>query len=202
MPLLKFEENFMSYVLLFLSAAIVNNFVLVRFLGICPFIGVSKQLSSATGMGIATTFVLVMTSLACFVIEKLVLVPLEVTELRIITDIVMIAAVVQFTELMVKHISPELFRLLGIYLPLITTNCIVLGLALLNVNLGHSLLEVLVYSLGAGAGFTLVLTIFAAMRERINNANTPAPFRGSAIALITAGLLSMAFMGFTGIIQQ
>ncbi len=192
----------MSYVLLFLSAAIVNNFVLVRFLGICPFIGVSKQLSSATGMGIATTFVLVMTSLACFVIEKLVLVPLEVTELRIITDIVMIAAVVQFTELMVKHISPELFRLLGIYLPLITTNCIVLGLALLNVNLGHSLLEVLVYSLGAGAGFTLVLTIFAAMRERINNANTPAPFRGSAIALITAGLLSMAFMGFTGIIQQ
>ena len=192
----------MSYVLLFLSAAIVNNFVLVRFLGICPFIGVSKQLSSATGMGIATTFVLVMTSLACFVMEKLVLVPLEVTELRIITDIVMIAAVVQFTELMVKHISPELFRLLGIYLPLVTTNCIVLGLALLNVNLGHGLLEVLVYSLGAGAGFTLVLTVFAAMRERINNANTPAPFRGSAIALITAGLLSMAFMGFTGIIQQ
>ena len=192
----------MSYVLLFLSAAIVNNFVLVRFLGICPFIGVSKQLSSATGMGIATTFVLVMTSLACFVMEKLVLVPLEVTELRIITDIVMIAAVVQFTELMVKHISPELFRLLGIYLPLITTNCIVLGLALLNVNLGHGLLEVLVYSLGAGAGFTLVLTVFAAMRERINNANTPAPFRGSAIALITAGLLSMAFMGFTGIILQ
>ncbi|WP_406043908.1 electron transport complex subunit RsxA [Succinimonas sp.] len=192
----------MSYVLLFLSAAIVNNFVLVRFLGICPFIGVSKQLSSATGMGIATTFVLVLTSLACYAIEKLVLVPLDITELRLITDIVMIAAVVQFTELMVKHISPELFRLLGIYLPLITTNCIVLGLAILNVNLGHGLLEVLVYSLGAGAGFTLVLVLFAAMRERINNANTPAPFRGSAIALITAGLLSMAFMGFTGIIQQ
>ena len=192
----------MSYVLLFLSAAIVNNFVLVRFLGICPFIGVSKQLSSATGMGIATTFVLVLTSLACYAVEKLVLVPLDITELRLITDIVMIAAVVQFTELMVKHISPELFRLLGIYLPLITTNCIVLGLAILNVNLGHGLLEVLVYSLGAGAGFTLVLVLFAAMRERINNANTPAPFRGSAIALITAGLLSMAFMGFTGIIQQ
>ncbi len=192
----------MSYVLLFLSAAIVNNFVLVRFLGICPFIGVSKQLSSATGMGIATTFVLVLTSLACYAMEKLVLVPLDITELRLITDIVMIAAVVQFTELMVKHISPELFRLLGIYLPLITTNCIVLGLAILNVNLGHGLLEVLVFSLGAGAGFTLVLVLFAAMRERINNANTPAPFRGSAIALITAGLLSMAFMGFTGIIQQ
>lgn len=192
----------MSYVLLFLSAAIVNNFVLVRFLGICPFIGVSKQLSSATGMGIATAFVLVLTALACYAVEKLVLVPLDITELRLITDIVMIAAVVQFTELMVKHISPELFRLLGIYLPLITTNCIVLGLAILNVNLGHGLLEVLVYSLGAGAGFTLVLVLFAAMRERINNANTPAPFRGSAIALITAGLLSMAFMGFTGIIQQ
>ena len=192
----------MSYVLLFLSAAIVNNFVLVRFLGICPFIGVSKQLSSAAGMGIATTFVLVLTALACYAVEKLVLAPLDITELRLITDIVMIAAVVQFTELMVKHISPELFRLLGIYLPLITTNCIVLGLAILNVNLGHGLLEVLVYSLGAGAGFTLVLVLFAAMRERINNANTPAPFRGSAIALITAGLLSMAFMGFTGIIQQ
>ncbi|WP_406546117.1 electron transport complex subunit RsxA [Succinimonas sp.] len=192
----------MSYVLLFLSAAIVNNFVLVRFLGICPFIGVSKQLSSATGMGIATTFVLVLTSLACYAMEKLVRVPLDITELRLITDIVMIAAVVQFTELMVKHISPELFRLLGIYLPLITTNCIVLGLAILNVNMGHGLLEVLVFSLGAGAGFTLVLVLFAAMRERINNANTPAPFRGSAIALITAGLLSMAFMGFTGIIQQ
>ncbi len=192
----------MSYVLLFLSAAITNNFVLVRFLGICPFIGVSKQLSSATGMGIATTFVLVLTSAVCFIAEKFVLVPLDVTGLRIIVDIVLIAAVVQFTELMIKRISPELFKLLGIYLPLITTNCIVLGLALLNISMKHSFTEALVFSFGAGVGFTIVLIFFAAMRERINRANVPAPFRGSAIALITAGLLSMAFMGFTGLIQQ
>lgn len=192
----------MSYFLLFISAAIVNNFVLTRFLGICPFIGVSKQLSSATGMGLATTFVLVLTSAACYLMDKLVLVPLDITELRLISYIVVIAGVVQFTELMVRYISPEIFKLLGIYLPLITTNCIVLGLALLNISLEYNFLEVLVFSLGAGAGFSLVLIIFAAMRERLVHANVPGPFKGSAIALITAGLLSMAFMGFTNLIGQ
>jgi|SRR5574344_26404 Na+-translocating ferredoxin:NAD+ oxidoreductase subunit A len=192
----------MSYVLLFLSAAIVNNFVLVRFLGICPFIGVSKQLSSATGMGLATTFVLVLTSMLCFVTDKLILQPFDITELRLLSYIVLIAAVVQFTELMVKYISPEIFKLLGIFLPLITTNCIVLGLAILNITLNYNFLEVIIFSFGAGVGFSLVLVIFAAMRERIARSNVPTPFKGSAIALITAGLLSMAFMGFTNLINQ
>lgn len=192
----------MSYVLLFLSAAIVNNFVLVRFLGICPFIGVSKQLSSATGMGLATTFVLVLTSALCYIVDKYVLVPYDITALRLITYIILIAGVVQFTELMVKYISPEIFKLLGIFLPLITTNCIVLGLAILNISLNYNFLEVIIFSTGAGVGFSLVLIIFAAMRERIAKSDVPTPFKGSAIALITAGLLSMAFMGFTNLISQ
>ena len=189
----------MSYLLLFLSAAIVNNFVLVRFLGICPFIGVSKQLSSATGMGLATTFVLVLTSTLCYITDSLILSPLEITQLRLLTYIVLIAAVVQFTELMVKYISPEIFKLLGIYLPLITTNCIVLGLAILVVSQDYNFLEVVIFSLGAGAGFSLVLILFAAMRERMARSNVPKPFKGSAIA---AGLLSLAFMGFTNLITQ
>ncbi len=192
----------MSYLLLFLSAAIVNNFVLVRFLGICPFIGVSKQLSSATGMGLATTFVLVLTSTLCYITDSLILSPLEITQLRLLTYIVLIAAVVQFTELMVKYISPEIFKLLGIYLPLITTNCIVLGLAILVVSQDYNFLEVVIFSLGAGAGFSLVLILFAAMRERMARSNVPKPFKGSAIALIAAGLLSLAFMGFTNLITQ
>ncbi len=190
----------MSYFLLFLSAAVVNNFVLVRFLGICPFVGVSRHLSSAAGMGLATTFVLVLTSAACHAADHLILIPLGLTDLRLIVYIVVIAGAVQFTEIMVKRLSPEIFRLLGIYLPLITTNCIVLGLALLNVSLGHTFFEALVFSLGAGAGFSLVLVIYAAMRERLANSDVPGPFRGSAIALVTAGLLSMAFMGFTNLI--
>ena len=192
----------MSYLLLFLSAAIVNNFVLVRFLGICPFIGVSKQLSSATGMGLATTFVLVLTSTLCYITDSLILSPLEITQLRLLTYIVLIAAVVQFTELMVKYISPEIFKLLGIYLPLITTNCIVLGLAILVVSQDYNFLEVVIFSLGAGAGFSLVLILFAAMRERMARSNVPKPFKGSAIALIAAVLLSLAFMGFTNLITQ
>jgi len=195
------ERENMSYFLLFLSAAVINNFVLVRFLGICPFIGVSKQLSSATGMGLATTFVLVLTSAVCYLMDRLVLVPFDITELRLLAYIVVIAGVVQFTEVMVRYISPEIFKLLGIYLPLITTNCIVLGLALLNISLEYNFLEVLIFSLGAGTGFSLVLIIFAAMRERLAHAAVPGPFRGSAIALITAGLLSMAFMGFTNLIS-
>ena len=192
----------MSYFLIFLSAAIVNNFVLVRFLGICPFIGVSKQLSSALGMGLATTFVLVLTSTFCYIADYLILQPLNITELRLITYIVLIAAVVQFTELMVKYISPEIFKLLGIYLPLITTNCIVLGLAILSVSNDFTFPEVVIFSFGAGCGFLLVLVLFAAMRERIDRSNVPKPFKGSAIALITAGLLSLAFMGFTNLISQ
>lgn len=190
----------MSYLLLFLSAAIVNNFVLVRFLGICPFVGVSKHLSSAVGMGLATTFVLVLTAVICYIVDTFLLVPYDITELKVLTYIVLIAAVVQFTEIMIKYISEDLFKLLGIFLPLITTNCIVLGLALLNINLEHNFLEVIIFSLGAGLGFLLVLTIFAAIRMQIASAEIPSTLKGSAIALITAGLLSMAFMGFTNLL--
>lgn len=183
---------------LFFSAAIVNNFVLVRFLGICPFLGVSNQLSAAVGMGGATTFVLMLSALVCSIVNFQVLLPLELTSLELIVDIIIIAITVQLVEILIKKSSFALYQALGIYLPLITTNCIVLGLVLLNSSLNHTIFHALVYALGAGAGFTLVLVLFAAMRERLALNDVPAPFKGSAIALITAGLMSLAFMGFAG----
>lgn len=183
---------------LFFSASIVNNFVLVRFLGICPFIGVSNQLSAAVGMGGATTFVLVLSALLCALANQYVLVPLGLTSLDLIVDIVLIAVTVQLVEIVVKKASFSFYQALGIYLPLITTNCIVLGLVLLNVSLRHSIVNSMVYALGAGAGFTLVLVLFAAIRERLTLNDVPTPFKGTAIALITAGLMSLAFMGFAG----
>ncbi len=184
--------------ILFFSAAIVNNFVLVRFLGICPFIGVSSQLSAALGMGGATTFVLVLSALICTLANNYVLGPLGLTSLDLIVDIIIIAVAVQSVEIIIRKTSYNLYQALGIYLPLITSNCIVLGLVLLNSSLNHSLLSAMVYALGAGAGFTLVLTLFAAMRERLVLNDVPAPFQGTAIALISAGLMSLAFMGFAG----
>ncbi len=145
---------------------------------------------------------LVLTSALCYIADLALLQPFAITQLRLITFIVLIAAVVQFTELMIKYISPELFKLLGIFLPLITTNCIVLGIAIINVTTGYSFLEALIFTLGAGCGFALVLVIFAAMRERMARSNVPAPFRGNPIALIAAGLLSLAFMGFVNLISQ
>lgn len=183
---------------LFFSAAIVNNFVLVRFLGICPFIGVSNQLSAALGMGGATTFVLVLSALICTLANNYVLSPLGLTSLDLIVDIIVIAVAVQLVEIVIRKTSYSLYQALGIYLPLITTNCIVLGLVLLNTSLNHSLINGMVYALGAGAGFTLVLTLFAAMRERLALNDVPEPFKGTAIALISAGLMSLAFMGFAG----
>ena len=184
--------------ILFFSAAIVNNFVLVRFLGICPFIGVSNQLSAALGMGGATTFVLVLSALICTLANNYVLSPLGLTSLDLIVDIIIIAVAVQLVEIVIRKTSYNLYQALGIYLPLITTNCIVLGLVLLNTSLNHSLINGMVYALGAGAGFTLVLTLFAAMRERLALNDVPEPFKGTAIALISAGLMSLAFMGFAG----
>ncbi len=184
--------------LLFFSAAVVNNFVLVRFLGICPFLGVSNHLSAAMGMGGATTSVLILTSLCCAAVNDYILEPFGFSSLSLIVDIVIIAAVVQITEIIIRRISFDLYNALGIYLPLITTNCIVLGLVLLNQSLEHTLLQSTIFAAGAGAGFTLVLALFAAMRERLAIADVPAPFQGSAIALITAGIMSMAFMGFAG----
>ncbi len=190
-----------EYLLLLISTVLVNNFVLVKFLGLCPFMGVSRKLEPAAGMGLATAFVLTLTSLLAYLVEHYLLQPLEVTYLRTLAFILVIAVVVQFTEMVVHKTSPALYRLLGIYLPLITTNCIVLGLALLNVVQLHDLLESLVFGFGGGLGFCLVLVLFASLRERLAAADVPQPFRGVAIGMITAGLMSLAFMGFTGLIK-
>ncbi len=190
-----------GYLLLFISTVLVNNFVLVKFLGLCPFMGVSKKLETAIGMGMATTFVITLASVCSWIIESFILEPLDILYLRTLSFIFIIAVVVQFTELVVRKTSPSLYRLLGIFLPLITTNCAVLGVALLNVNLGHNFLQSALYGFSASIGFTLVMVLFAAIRERLAVADVPAPFKGSAIALVTAGLMSLAFMGFTGLVK-
>jgi len=189
-----------EYALILVSTVLVNNFVLVKFLGLCPFMGVSRKLETATGMALATTFVLTLSSIASYLVNEYLLAPLGLEYLRTITFILVIAVVVQFTEMVVHKTSPLLYQVLGIFLPLITTNCAVLGVALLNVQQRHGFLESAVYGFGAAVGFSMVLILFAAMRERINVADVPEPFRGAAIALITAGLMSLAFMGFSGLV--
>ncbi len=189
-----------DYALLLLSTVLVNNFVLVQFLGLCPFMGVSNKLETAMGMSFATTFVLTLASVFSYLVYNLVLVPLNVTFLQTISFILVIAGVVQFTEIVVRKTSPLLYKVLGIFLPLITTNCAVLGVALLNIQRENSFVESLLYGFGAAVGFSLVLVLFAALRERINVADVPKPFRGSAIGMVTAGLMSLAFMGFTGLV--
>jgi len=163
--------------------------------------GVSRKLETATGMALATTFVLTLSSVASYLVNEYLLAPLGLEYLRTITFILVIAVVVQFTEMVVHKTSPLLYQVLGIFLPLITTNCAVLGVALLNVQQQHGFLQSAVYGFGASVGFSLVLILFAAMRERINVADVPETFRGAAIALITAGLMSMAFMGFSGLVK-
>ncbi|WP_127959295.1 electron transport complex subunit RsxA [Serratia microhaemolytica] len=190
-----------EYLLLFVATVLVNNFVLVKFLGLCPFMGVSKKLESAIGMGMATTFVMTLASTFSWLINSFILVPLDLVYLRTLSFILVIAVAVQFTEMMVRKTSPALYRLLGIFLPLITSNCAVLGVALLNVNLGYNFLQSVIYGFSAATGFSLVMVLFAAIRERLAMADVPAPFRGSAIALITAGLMSLAFMGFSGLVK-
>jgi electron transport complex protein RnfA len=190
-----------EYALLLVSTVLVNNFVLVKFLGLCPFMGVSRKLETATGMALATTFVLTLSSVSSYLADAYLLAPLHLEYLRTITFILVIAVVVQFTEMVIRKTSPLLYQVLGIYLPLITTNCAVLGVALLNVQEQHSFLQSAVYGFGAAVGFSLVLILFAAMRERIAVADVPVPFRGPAIGLITAGLMSLAFMGFSGLVK-
>ena len=187
--------------LLIVSAALVNNFVLVQFLGLCPFLGVSSRIDSALGMSIATTFVLTLSSVVAYLLQSLLLIPLDAMWLRTLAFIVAIAVAVQFTELAVKKASPLLYSVLGIYLPLITTNCAVLGVALLNTNRAHTLVESVFYGIGAASGFSLVLILFAGVRERLQLADIPEPFRGSSVALITAGFMALAFMGFSGMIR-
>jgi len=190
-----------EYALILVSTVLVNNFVLVKFLGLCPFMGVSKKLETAIGMALATTFVLTLSSVCSYLANEYLLAPLGLEYLRTITFILVIAVVVQFTEMVVHKTSPLLYKVLGIFLPLITTNCAVLGVALLNVQEEHGFVESAIYGFGASVGFSLVLVLFAAMRERITVADVPAIFRGPAIALITAGLMSMAFMGFSGLVK-
>ncbi|VAW95876.1 Electron transport complex protein RnfA [hydrothermal vent metagenome] len=190
-----------EFALILVSTILVNNFVLVKFLGLCPFMGVSRKLETATGMAMATTFVLTLSSVFSYLVNTYLLVPYELEYLDLIAFILVIAGVVQLTEMIVHKVSPLLYQVLGIFLPLITTNCAVLGVALLNVQKNNGFIESFLYGFGASLGFSLVLILFAAMRERINVADVPAPFKGAAIAMITAGLMSMAFMGFSGLVQ-
>ncbi|MGB7739113.1 MAG: electron transport complex subunit RsxA [Steroidobacteraceae bacterium] len=185
--------------LLALGASLVNNFVLSNFLGLCPFVGVSRRYEAAAGMALATLFVLTIASGLSFALWQWVLVPLGLEYLRTLVFILLIAGVVQFTEIMVRATSPLLHQLLGIFLPLITTNCAVLGVALLNVDRQHGLLESLVFGASAGAGFGLALLLFTTLRERLDTADVPAAFRGAPVALVTAGLMALAFMGFAGL---
>ncbi|MCH2262001.1 MAG: electron transport complex subunit RsxA [Candidatus Thioglobus autotrophicus] len=189
-----------EYLLILVSTILVNNFVLVKFLGLCPFMGVSKKMDTAIGMGFATTFVLTLASITSYLINTYLLIPLELEYLRTIAFIVTIAAVVGFTELVVNKTSPVLHQSLGVFLPLITTNCAVLGVALLNVAASNSFLQSAVYGFGAAVGFSFVLVLFSGIRERIESADVPKIFQGVPIALITAGLMSMAFMGFIGLV--
>ncbi len=183
---------------IFFSAAVINNFVLMQFLGICPFIGVSGRISSAISMGMATTFVLVMTAMVTWLLQAFVLKPLNVEFLQTVSFILVIAALVQFVEMVIKKVSTGLYRALGIFLPLITTNCCILGLAIFAVMKSFTFLEGVVYGVGAGAGFTLALVLMAGIREELELAEVPRVLRGAGITLIVAGTLALAFMGFAG----
>ena len=189
-----------EFLLLLISTVLVNNFVLVKFLGLCPFMGVSSKLETAIGMASATTFVLTLASVSSYIVNTYLLAPFDLIYLRTLSFILVIAVVVQFTEMVVRKTSPTLYRLLGIFLPLITTNCAVLGVALLNMTEQHTLVQSFVYGFGAALGFSLVLILFAALRERLAVADVPQAFRGASIAMITAGLMSLAFMGFSGLV--
>ncbi|MFC5301603.1 electron transport complex subunit RsxA [Azospira restricta] len=188
-----------EFLLLLLSTALVNNVVLIKFLGLCPVMGVSKSMDGAFGMGLATTFVVTLAAGASWLLENWLLAPLGLGYLRILTFILVIAAVVQFTEMFIRKSSPALYQSLGIYLPLITTNCAVLGVALLNADQKFGLAKSLLYGFGSALGFTLVLLVFAGLRERVALARVPAAFAGAPIAFVTISLLALAFMGFSGL---
>ena len=190
-----------EFLLILVSTILVNNFVLVQFLGLCPFMGVSSKLETAIGMSAATTFVLTLASVCSYLVYTYLLVPFNLAYLKTISFIMVIAVVVGFTELALRKTSPVLYRVLGIFLPLITVNCAVLGVALLNVNRNHSFAESVFYGFGAAAGFSLVMVAFAALRERVALVDVPKPFQGSAIAMLSAGLMALAFMGFTGLVS-
>jgi electron transport complex protein RnfA len=188
-----------EYFLIMVSTVLANNFVLVRFLGLCPFMGVSNKLEGAIGMSVATMFVLTLSSVTSYLLSVYLLRPMGLEYLSTLSFILVIATVVQLTEMVMRKTSPLLYRILGIFLPLITSNCAVLGVALLNMQEHHNLLQSALYGFGAATGFGLVLVLFSAMRERIAHAEVPLHFKGAPIGLITAGLMALAFMGFTGL---
>lgn len=190
---------FKELIVIFIGAMLIDNFVLVKFLGICPFLGVSRKVETALGMGMAVTFVIVMASLMTYLVQEFILVYFGIEYLQTIAFILVIAALVQFVEMVVQKMSPALYQALGIYLPLITTNCAVLGVALLNVQSGYDLIRSLIYGAGAAIGFTLAIVLFAGVRERLELADISKVLQGFPIALITAALLSIAFLGFQGL---
>jgi Na+-translocating ferredoxin:NAD+ oxidoreductase subunit A len=189
-----------DYFFILLGTVLVNNIVLIKVLGLCPFMGVSKKLETSIAMAAATTFVLTVGSGTSYLISHYLL-GTELFYLRTLSFIVVIAGVVQFTEMFLEKNSPVLYQSLGIFLPLITTNCAVLGIPLLNVQSNHNFIESLLFGLGGAIGFSMVLIMFASLRERLDAADVPSPFKGSAIAMVTAGLMSLAFMGFTGLVR-
>lgn len=189
----------MNLIMIFIAAAIVNNFVLSYFLGICPFVGVSKRISSAVSMGMAVTFVMTITAVVTWLIYHLILVPFKVEVLEYVSFILVIAALVQLVEMFIRKVSKPLYEALGIYLPLITTNCAILGLALFSVLREYDFVESLVFGVGAGAGFTMALVIMAGIRQDLELADVPRAFQGVGITMIVAGCLALAFMGFAGI---
>ena len=185
--------------LIAITAALVNNFVLVRFLGICPFLGVSQKIKSALGMGVAVTFVMTMASAMTWMVQKWVLDPLAIGFMQTIAFILVIAALVQFVEMVLKKTNPSLYKSLGVYLPLITTNCAVLGVAILNIEQSYTLLESVVNGVFGGVGFTIAIVLMAGIREKLENAEIPKSLRGFPITLLAAGLMAIAFMGFSGL---
>lgn len=188
-----------EYLLIIIGVVFVNNIVLTKILGLCPFMGVSKKLGTSVSMSAATAFVLTIGSITSWIVNQYFLIPYNLEYLRTISFIVIIAAVVQFTEMVMEKNYPYLYRVLGIFLPLITTNCAVLGIPLLNAQLSHNLLEAALFGLGGALGFSLVLILFASLREKFEGAETPVLMRGSALAMLTAGLMSLSFMGFIGL---
>jgi len=187
--------------LIIISTVFVNNFVLARFLGLCPFMGVSKRIETATGMGMAVVFVMTVASTVTWLIQTFILVPFALQYLQTIMFILVIASLVQFVEMFIRKISPTLYQSLGIFLPLITTNCAVLGVALLTVQTGLGFFQTITFAFGSSLGFTLALVLMAGIRERLEMADIPRPFKGTASAFITAGILSLAFMGFSGMVK-
>ena len=190
-----------SILIIMLSSILVNNFVLSRFLGICPFLGVSKKVETAVGMGMAVTFVMVLASIFTYLIQKLILVNLGIEYMQTIAFILVIASLVQFVEMVIQKTSPTLYQALGVYLPLITTNCAVLGVAILNIQSEYNLIETIFNGFAAAVGFTLAIVLFAGIRERLEISDIPEIFQGFPIALISAGLMSIAFLGFSGLVK-